>query len=43
MKLLEPERNAQMKKDLAYVKERLGASGAVHRVAELVLRIAEEK
>lgn len=41
--LLEPERNAQMKKDLAYVKERLGASGAVHRVAELVLRIAEEK
>lgn len=43
LKLLEPERNAQMKKDLAYVKERLGASGAVHRVAELVLRIAEEK
>ncbi|MCD8360798.1 MAG: lipid-A-disaccharide synthase [Acidaminococcaceae bacterium] len=43
LKLLEPERNTQMKKDLAYVKERLGASGAVHRVAELVLRIAEEK
>lgn len=43
LKLLEPERNAQMKKDLAYVKERLGASGAVHRVAELVLRIAEKK
>ncbi|MDO5380162.1 MAG: lipid-A-disaccharide synthase [Acidaminococcaceae bacterium] len=43
LKLLEPERNAQMKKDLSYVKERLGASGAVHRVAELVLRIAEEK
>lgn len=43
LKLLEPERNAQMKKNLAYVKERLGASGAVHRVAELVLRIAEEK
>lgn len=43
LKLLEPERNAQMKKDLAYVKERLGASGAVHRVAELILRIAEEK
>lgn len=43
LNLLEPERNAQMKKDLAYVKERLGASGAVHRVAELVLRIAEEK
>ena len=43
LKLLEPERNLQMKKDLAYVKERLGAPGAVHRVAELVLRIAEEK
>lgn len=43
LKLLEPERNTQMKKDLAYVKERLGASGAVYRVAELVLRIAEEK
>lgn len=43
LKLLEPERNIQMKKDLAYVKERLGDPGAVHRVAELVLRIAEEK
>ena len=41
--LLEPERNTQMKKDLAYVSERLGEPGAVHRVAELVLRIAEEK
>ena len=37
------ERNTQMKKDLAYVSERLGEPGAVHRVAELVLRIAEEK
>lgn len=43
LKLLEPERNAQMKRDLDYVKERLGEPGAVHRVAELVLRIAEEK
>ena len=41
--LLEPERNTQMKKDLAYVSERLGEPGAVHRVAELVLRIADEK
>lgn len=32
-----------MKRDLDYVKERLGEPGAVHRVAELVLRIAEEK
>lgn len=41
--LLEPERNARMKKDLAYVKERLGQPGAVDRVAQLVLKIAEEK
>lgn len=41
--LLEPERNEQMKRDLAYVKERLGKPGAVGRVAELVLRIAKEK
>ena len=41
--LLEPERNARMKKDLAYVKERLGRPGAVDRVAQLVLKIAEEK
>ncbi len=41
--LLEPERNAQMKQDLAYVKERLGAPGAVNRVAELILRVAKEK
>lgn len=43
IKLLEPERNAQMKKDLEYVKERLGKPGAVERVAELVLEIAGEK
>lgn len=41
--LLDPERNARMKKDLAYVKERLGQPGAVDRVAQLVLKIAEEK
>ena len=41
--LLESERNAKMKEDLAYVKERLGKPGAVGRVAELVLKIAEEK
>lgn len=43
MALLEPERNAVMKKDLEYVRERLGEPGAVTRVAELVLRVAEEK
>lgn len=41
--LLEPERYAQMKRDLDYVKERLGEPGAVGRVAQLVLKIAEEK
>lgn len=32
-----------MKQDLEYVRERLGAPGAVNRVAELVLRVAKEK
>lgn len=41
--LLEPARNKQMQDDLAYVRERLGQPGAVGRVAELVLKIAEEK
>ena len=41
--LLESERNAKMKEDLAYVKERLGKPGAVGRVAELALKIAGEK
>lgn len=41
--LLQPERNVQMKRDLDYVRERLGRPGAVERVAELVLKIAEEK
>ena len=40
---LESKRNAKMKEDLAYVKERLGKPGAVSRVAELVLKIAGEK
>ena len=43
MELLEGERNALLKKDLEYVKERLGKPGAVNRVAELVLKIAGEK
>lgn len=43
LNLLEPARNAQMKSDLEYVKERLGAPGAVRRVAEIILRIAKEK
>jgi lipid-A-disaccharide synthase len=43
MELLESERNVLLKKDLEYVKERLGKPGAVNRVAELVLKIAGEK
>ncbi len=43
LELLEPARHAQLQRDLAYVKERLGGSGAVMRVAELVLRMAKEK
>lgn len=38
--LLEPERFAQLQRDLQEVKEKLGASGAVKRVAELALRMA---
>lgn len=38
--LLEPERNKKMHNDLAYVKARLGEKGAVKRVAELALKIA---
>ena len=41
--LLEPERNAQLKRDLAEVKAKLGEPGAVKRAAALVLRVAEEK
>lgn len=41
--LLQPERQAQLKEDLLYMKQRLGEPGAVKRVAELILKIAEEK
>lgn len=43
LELLEPERNAQMKQDLQFVKERLGEPGAVNRVAQLILRYIEER
>ena len=39
--LLEPARNSQLHKDLAFVRERLGAPGAVERVAQLIIRTAE--
>lgn len=38
--LLEPKRNAQMHRDLDFVRERLGRPGAVQRVAELILQVA---
>ncbi len=41
--LLVPERQEALKKDLAYMKKRLGEPGAVGRVAQLILKIAEEK
>ncbi len=41
--LLQPERQKQLKEDLLYMKQRLGEPGAVKRVAELILKIAEEK
>lgn len=41
--LLAPERRPQLDADLAYMKQRLGEPGAVERVAQLILRIAEEK
>lgn len=41
--LLVPERRPQLDADLAYMKRRLGEPGAVERVAQLILRIAEEK
>ena len=40
--LLEPERFAQLQRDLQEVKEKLGEPGAVKRVAELVLRMARQ-
>lgn len=41
--LLGPERNKQMHEDLAFVRERLGGSGAVERVARLILKLAEDR
>ena len=43
IKLLEEPRNSQLHKDIAEVKERLGAPGAVQRVAELIIRMTEDK
>ena len=40
LKMLEPERFAQLQRDLQEVKEKLGEPGAVKRVSELVLRMA---
>ena len=43
MELLAPERRPQLEANLAFMKARLGEPGAVNRVAQLILRIAEEK
>ena len=43
VKLLSPEHRPQVEADLAYMKACLGEPGAVNRVAQLILRIAEEK
>lgn len=43
LELLQPARQEQLQKDLAYMKHRLGEPGAVDRVAKLILKIAEEK
>ena len=43
IKLLEEPRNAQLRKDITEVKKRLGAPGAVQRVAELIIRMTEDK
>lgn len=42
LELLEPKRYELLQKDLQEVKEKLGAPGAVKRVAELVLRMARQ-
>ena len=42
LELLEPERFAQLQRDLKEVKEKLGEPGAVKRVAELVLRMGRQ-
>lgn len=41
--LLQPESRLRLHDDLAYMKQRLGEPGAVGRVAQLILKIAEEK
>ena len=43
VELLAPERRPQLEVNLAYMKARLGEPGAVNRVAQLILRIAEER
>lgn len=43
VELLQPERQAQMQSDLAYMKHRLGEPGAVNRVAQLILKMTEER
>ena len=43
VELLAPERRPQLEADLAFMKARRGEPGAVKRVAQLILRIAEEK
>ena len=43
MELLAPERRVQLEANLDFMKARLGEPGAVNRVAQLILRIAEEK
>ncbi len=43
MAMLKPEAKEKLQEDLAYMKHRLGEPGAVNRVAQLILKIAEEK
>ncbi len=40
--LLQEERQARLRQDLAAVRQRLGAGGAVEKVARLILRVAKE-
>lgn len=41
--LLQPQNRQRLQEDLIYMKKRLGEPGAVGRVAQLILKIAEEK
>ncbi|MEG0831708.1 MAG: lipid-A-disaccharide synthase, partial [Acidaminococcaceae bacterium] len=43
LQMLEPTAYARLQADLDFVKERLGAPGAVRRVAELTLKVAGDK